>query len=169
LFQFILNSHINETFVKGTSLVDIKKDLLNRTQSNEVMKDKLAILDLSHDQQFKDLHPSIVPCPLPGTNAWTDNHTIKTILIPNVLSMYARKDEWAKNYSHTIWLASSIDEIPKVLLTNKHMLFITEPEAILEYSQKIYHIDLQIRDIFVVTSILACNMQLMTLSKQNFI
>jgi len=143
----------------------------SRVHSTDTLKRNLAIIDLSKDNIFKTLHPSIISCESEEFG-WIRNHHIKNILVPNTLNQTGQNNEWSKNYSHTIWLASSIKDIPQVLSTNAHMTFVTDRELIIKYLDEKIGINGAIINpnlMIAVSSTLRPDISIMTIKSSRFI
>ncbi len=168
LFQFVRNGYVDEDIVLASSLYDVKKQFSDLTQTDSKLRAKLALLDLSDGNQFAFIHPSIVPAP---SRNWIDNHIFKNILIPNTMLQMSTPGDWSKNYSHTIWLAATLEDIPKVISDNAHITFIVDAEQAAAYLKQRIGIDRVVGDdiIFAVSSTLKADTQLMTLSKKRFL
>lgn len=119
LLKLLINSHINPHIITADSIYQAKKLFTDFNKSNDDLKAQLGIFDLTKDNKFSNVHPSIIP-------AYADNNAdklyIKNILIPNVL-LHDGSDNWNKNYSHTIWITSSIEDIPRIIVTNSQYCF----------------------------------------------
>ena len=53
-------------------------------------------------------------------------------LNPNIL-LQNDTIEWDKNVSHTIWLASCLEEVPRSLVTNSNLIFLADVENTNKY------------------------------------
>jgi len=170
LLQYILNSYIDENIIEAKSLYTAQKQVSDLSETHEQLKRKVAIFDISVDNSFTSLHSKIIA--VNENRSWLDIHILKNILMPNnLLNSGNNKEDASKNYSHTIWLASDLDDIPKVLLTNFHLLFIMEKEQITDYFNRKLDVAYMASDdiIFVISSILKENTQLMTMKMDRFL
>jgi hypothetical protein len=187
LIQFVLNSYIEETNLITSeisvdpNLYKVKKEFSNMSDTNEQLKNKLALLDLSFDNQFKNTDHAMISSSYKeltqskekynGTK-WLYNHIIKHILIPNTLLQNTNPvGDWSKHYSHTVWFASSIDEVPSVLWDNAHMIFITEGEEISNFIKQRLGADYKMNDeyILAIAFTLRADIKIMMLPKKRFV
>lgn len=177
VFKLVLNSFIDEIIISPKKLQDVQLEFTDKNQSIEQLKLKLAILDLTEDNKFKNLHSNIIPCTKTGdkknisyNGEWAINHFYKNILIPNTLQQ-DKTEIWKKNFSHTIWLATAMSEVPKLVLTNTNILFCTESEQTTDFFKTRMNANYKstIDQIFVISYTLKSDPSLMILDKKRFL
>jgi hypothetical protein len=176
LYQYILNSHTGTIIhnkpgeEKDTEgILKTLKEFSNMSDSEEQLKGKLAILDISKDNVFKSL-TNVLSCSNDLYPEWLRNSFIRNISMPNKLLKRDHVGDWDKNYSHVIWLASSVDDIPKILASNANMIFISENEQTGLYLKKYIGIDHVIDDsdnIYVITNVQQ-DIKIMKINKEKF-
>jgi hypothetical protein len=176
LFQYILNSYIDENIINclsNNSLYKVEEQFQNYNESEEILKNKLAIIDLSPTNIFKSLHPSIIHHEYFETNPkWLTNLIIKNILLPNCYTQTSSNLNWKKNFSHTIWLINSIDNLPPILTSISHLTFLISDKIIHDFFEKRLKINkFKIHTdnpIYVVSSTLTQDIKIMTMPKNRF-
>ena len=169
LLDFALNAFIDPNFISADSLGDAVRQVGDLTASPEQLRKRAAIFDLSDAGQFAGLHPSLIPAPVDEKD-WLGRHHVLRAVYPNWLLQWPDSDVWHKNYSHTLWLASDLKEVPRVLLTNAHMLFLAEPGAIGDYMRDrlgAANASVSPDVILAVANILERDVQLMTLPRDH--
>jgi hypothetical protein len=158
----------NET-KEATILHKIGKEFRDYRQSKKQLKSKLIITDLSENNIFKTIHPAVIGASSPSLPKWLKSSQQRTIVFPNSILKAAEQAD--KNYSHSIWIAKSVDEISSTLLTYANMTFILDQPQICRYLERRFNCrDIKIADdiIMVITSHTNLNQDLMSIPKSQF-
>jgi len=179
ILTFVLNTFMDEKLISPTpgeeplkQAMKVIKELSDLKKDPEEMKKQLAIIDLTSDNHFNGIHPSVIRFHDSASLKWQRNMMIKKILFPNSLTKSA--DNYCdKNFSHTIWLAEKVDEVPQVLSTNSHLVFLTVNNSISEFFMKKLGLEMkkviEEESMLVLSSTLKPDLQIMSVSKQKFL
>jgi hypothetical protein len=98
-----------------------------------------------------------------------DFFKFRNIIMPNMDIQSI--DGWQNNFSHTIWLTDSIENLPKVLITNSHYLFLTDNIHISKFMKNKYSNDFKTEtddEILVIGMTIVKDMTINTLNKSQF-
>lgn len=168
-FEFIRNAFPNFQTIKNChNLGDALEQISDPNKSSEILSKQLAIFDLSPDNQFGKIIPDIIPATndSPFNNLFT--HQLLHILVPNVIFGKSNPELDDKSYSYTIWIASKLSDLPEIIRTNSHLIFMTEIEDSKSYSKKYFGMEANIppETIFSASSILTQDPQLMYLRRE---
>lgn len=169
LLEFICNAFPNFNIVKNChKLGDALSQISDSTKPVEVLSKQLAIFDLSPDNQFGKIVPDIIPASddTPFKNLITNQ--ILRILVPNLTFGKEQPTSTDKSYSYTIWIASKLSELPEIIRTNSHVIFMTESEDVTLYTKKYFGMETALipsEEIFTVCSTLTQDLRLMNLPK----
>lgn len=129
LFEFVFNSFVNSQIIEAENISQSLKLIIDRNDEQEKIQKQVAIFDLSIGGKFVEIRPEIIPV---DSSSWHIRHQILRSLFPNWFLAHPNKNT-NNNYSHTIWLASTFNEVPAVIWTHSNIAFITEPESITSY------------------------------------
>lgn len=179
ILTFVLNTFMEEKIISPTPGEEPRKqamkvigELSDLKKDPEELKKQLAIIDLTADNHFNGIHPSVIRFHDSASVKWQRNMMIKKILFPNSLTKSA-DTHCDKNFSHTIWLAEKVDEVPQVLNTNSHLVFLTENKSISEFFLKKLGLEMKkvIEEDFmlILSSTLKPDFQIMSVPKQKFL
>jgi hypothetical protein len=175
LFKFSLNCYPAEptppSFTSTEDLFSVPREFTDRSKTEAELKGKLLLVDMSKNGCFSQLDPAIRPFRQDGAPTWLRNHHIRSTLQPNlILPMASTGGDWDKNYSHTIWLVPSVEEIPKVLMTNGH-LFLVDKEHINAFFKTRLGLEAVNQEdcVLAVSSLLKQDIQLMTMARERFL
>lgn len=166
LFEFIRNAFPNfETLKNCQNLRDALTQMSDPNKSAKILSKQLGIFDLTPDDKFKNIIPDIIPTSQDVSIKYLFSHEILRILVPNLVFGKFQPESDDRSYSHTIWIASKFSELPEIIRTNSHFIFITEPEDTKIYTQKYFGIEILISPdmIFSICSTLSQDPQLMNL------
>ena len=172
LVRFVLNAWAGqEKLIQSDDLCALQGEFRNEEQPVETLRNKVALLDLSAGHAFKSLHSSVSPTWTQTDNAsnnWLRNYRITNILYPNHLPPV--NEAKTRNFSHTVWLAGSLDEVPPSVLTQVDLAFVADEKQISEYLKQQFRIEIQTANdvILAVSSTLVRDRQIMTMSKERF-
>lgn len=165
LLQYILNSFIDEEIVDNCVDLNQLKRVFESGDSH-----KLAIIDISPDNRFEGIHQNIISYDKNLYTNWNRNYNILRVIFPNILrTQFIQKDITHK--SHTIWLASSIQDIPNCLYTHRNIMFIIDQNQI----SYLFNNKLHVRKPVVVNNSILCvdmlakrDIQFSTINKLKF-
>lgn len=178
LVQYLTNSFHNEIVISATDdLSNIEKKFSDKYTHGDELKRQFAIIDISGDGRFKNLQietssgsmTNIVSYINPDTPDWLKTQQIKNIINPNMIVQYVEGCE--NNFSHTIWLTDSPQNLPEVLTTNSHYLFILDHDNVTDFMKKRYKNDFTPQDkdeIIVIGMTISKDMEIFTLDKSKF-
>lgn len=165
LLQYILNSFLDEEIVENCNdLYQLKREF----ETGD--KNKMAIIDISPDNRFKSIHDHVIEFDKTLYTKWTKNFLILRAIFPNILrSKFVQKN--TTHFSHTIWLASSFDDVPECLYTNRNIVFIIDQNQI----NYLFNVKLRVQRHVTVNNAILCvdilakkDIQFATMSKANF-
>lgn len=168
LVQYLVNSHEDEiSITSGEDLTSIHRKLINRHTAPEDLKRQLAIIDISPELKFKGMRTDISTLN-PDVPDWLRNDYIRNIINPNMSIQPV--EWWQHNYSHTIWLTDSVQNLPQVLTTNSHYLFLTENQHVNDFMKKRYannfnHVP---EEMLILGMNITQNMKIYTLPRNRF-
>ena len=168
LLSFVLNAFLEPRFIAAPGLSDAVRQIGDLGSERDQLRAQVALFDLSEGQRFAGIHPSLIPARTNTPATWLERHQQLRAILPNWLLQRPNSQVWDKNFSHTLWLASNIAEVPRVLLTNAHMIMLTEPVDIKTFTtDRLGAANATVSSdvIFAVSSTLSQDVQLMTLPK----
>lgn len=182
LLQFVINAHLNECIVypayKDTPSFNLSSEFSSKHSMEKIpteelasikegLQNKLVITDLTQGNEFKSLHPAIYWCKKEVPD-WLYDYHIQRALFPNLL--LNTFGNWENNYSHTIWLASSLEDVPKVLLNSAHMTFVLEnAQTYMKKKLGVENSSISSDVILAISSTLRSDPQIMTMSRKRFL
>lgn len=169
LLKLLLNSHIDSNVINVSNLYQAKTMFCDYNKSIDDLKAQIGIFDLSTNNEFSKLHPSIIPA---HVNNILDKYHIRNILIPNIL-LQNESDNYKKNYSHTIWFASNVADIPRIVISSSQLCFVFGLDNINQILKSKLGVNQQVnfpdKDIILVISLTLTNdVKLMMLSRKRF-
>jgi len=169
LVQYILNSMWDEIIIPATDdIASIEKKLRSKYISPDELRRHVAIIDISKESIFKNMRKDICTL-LSDIPDWLRDEHIRNIIMPNMDIQSI--DGWQNNFSHTIWLTDSIENLPKVLITNSHYLFLTDNIHISKFMKNKYSNDFKTEtddEILVIGMTIVKDMTINTLNKSQF-
>lgn len=168
LFEFVRNAFPNfETLKNCRNFREVLNQMSDPNKSAKILSKQLGIFDLTPDDKFKNIIPDIIPTSEDISLKHLFSHQILRILVPNLVFGKFQSDSNDRSYSHTIWIASKFSELPEIIRTNSHFIFITEQEETKLYTQKYFGTEIIMAPdtIFSVCSTLMQDPQLMHLPK----
>jgi hypothetical protein len=119
ILTYLLNTY-DDGIVMAFDSNNINLTKIVKAYKNE----KLVLLDLSHDNMFKEIHESIVHF-YQEVPDWLRNYNVKRLILPseNITDNIINKCQ-------LIWLANNIDIIPPMVLTQSTLIFAVDKNNI---------------------------------------
>ncbi len=174
--QFIRNCHSGFKLYNSPNVYENSKLFTNFDKSIEELNNTCSIYDLSPNKDFSKYLTDIEK--VEDTDItdydkcdWLKNFYIQKAIMPNNIVQDFKSDIWQKHYTHTIWLASDLAQVPRVLINNAHVTYITEKNITSKYLELKIGMGMDFEDdvIFCLAVTLRTDIQLMTLSKKRFL